>query len=730
MLYPQQNAIRQMLPLSGLWGFQPDPDEIGERDRWFDALPDQRMIAVPGSWNDQFADLFNYLGAAWYRKDVYVPRAWKDQRVVLRVGSANYAADVWLNGEHIGRHEGGHLPFEFHITSLIDWDQPNRIAIRVENKLTPTRVPPGNLPPSGAAAALAGYPNSNYDFFPYAGLHRPVMLYAVPPHHIRDVTVQTRIVGGTSMVDVGISTSQTHTGGVVRLTGMGRSIEAAFESRDHLAHATLTIPNARLWSPDDPFLYRMDVEITKRRDVIDRYTLGVGIRTVEVSGDHLLLNGQPITLRGFGRHEDFFVSGRGQNLPLMVKDYELMKWVGANSFRTSHYPYSEEDMLMADRLGFLVIDETPAVGLFFEDGAENIAARLDQAMRQTQELIARDKNHPSVILWSIANEPTAPRMFERLIGSVDEPIPEAATHTLQTLIDLAHQLDPTRPATFAGVMGGPVEWLALGDVVCINRYWGWYVQAGQPDVGAQMLDQELDSLYEALGKPILISEFGADTVAGLHHTPPVMWSEEYQVEFLRGYLDAADRKPFVIGMHIWNFADFQAVQSVLRVGGVNLKGVFTRDRKPKLAAHFLRARWTGAPTAFAPPERAAIAEPMVHVPAPTSIPQHHAIDLDDAPFDAIFAAAAARLDGLHPDANQRLRFDLGDEGSYDVIFEAGRTRVSRDGSQRADAVVKIKPNDARKVLQGKLKPVVALMLGKVKVEGDLKALGVLQSLAE
>src|SRR5688500_2073063 len=104
MLYPQQNTIRQIMPLSGLWGFQPDPDQVGEAQAWFDALPTQRRIAVPGSWNEQFSDLFNYLGAAWYRRDAYVPRAWKGQRIYLRIGSANYAAQVWLNGASVGRH--------------------------------------------------------------------------------------------------------------------------------------------------------------------------------------------------------------------------------------------------------------------------------------------------------------------------------------------------------------------------------------------------------------------------------------------------------------------------------------------------------------------------------------------------------------------------------------------------------------------------------------------------
>ena len=130
-------------------------------------------------------------------------------------------------------------------------------------------------------------------------------------------------------------------------------------------------------------------------------------------------------------------------------------------------------------------------------------------------------------------------------------------------------------------------------MVCLNRYYGWYTQAGQPAEGAATLAGELDALHAALGKPLVLTEFGADTIAGHHSIPPEMFSEEYQVEFLRGYLDVAAARPFVAGLHVWNFADFKTAQGIIRPGGLNQKGVFTRDRRPKMAAHFLRERWGG-----------------------------------------------------------------------------------------------------------------------------------------
>ena len=596
MLYPQQNEIRNLFDLSGVWDFQADPRDVGETERWHLGVPDARPIAVPGSWNEQYADLYNYFGPAWYVREFYAPRGWNGQRIFVRVGSANYAAEMWVNGQKVGGHAGGHLPFECDITDTVAWDGPNTLAIRVENELKPTRVPAGNMPPmrGGAMALMAGYPSTTYDFFPYAGLHRPVWLYAVPQTQITDIAVSTEIDGTTGVVKLDVTQNGAGSAVTITLTGNGGAHETRARFRGDRAAAQIALPDARLWSMEDPYLYQATVSLVDAGgQVVDVYSLPVGIRTVQATAEGLLLNGKPVYLKGFGRHEDFFASGRGLNVPLLVKDYALLKWIGANSYRTSHYPYSEEEMMMADRQGILIIDEIPAVSMSFEDGDANIAARLAQAKRQLHELIARDKNHPSVILWSVANEPMPPDMFKRLRGGgAPQPLDAVGRAFLKELVDLARSLDGTRPVTLVGMMGGPLEWLELADIVCINRYWGWYVQGGQLEAGLKMLEEELDSLHKALGKPIIITEFGADTVAGLHSHPAKMFSEEYQTEFLAGYLDVAAARPFVIGLHVWNFADFQAVQSVNRIGGMNLKGVFTRQREPKMAAHMLRERWT------------------------------------------------------------------------------------------------------------------------------------------
>jgi beta-glucuronidase len=237
-----------------------------------------------------------------------------------------------------------------------------------------------------------------------------------------------------------------------------------------------------------------------------------------------------------------------------------------------------------------VINEIPAVGLNFEDGDELAAQRLTQCLQQLRELIARDKNHPSTIMWPVAKEPAAGAILSA--GPSAPKAVEAGTHFFGRLYEEAHRLDETRPVTLVGVQGGPTEWHGLFDVVCINRYYGWYTHSGQLEHAALALGRELDDLHRSFGKPIILTEFGADTLPGAHNTPPEMWTEEYQVEFLRRYLDVAARRPFVVGMQVWAFADFKTGQAVGRAAGMNFKGVFTRDRRPKMAAHYLRSRWT------------------------------------------------------------------------------------------------------------------------------------------
>ena len=195
MLYPKFNEFREVIDISGLFEFKLDPDKVGEEEGWQKGFENSRPIGVPGSWNEQFLDTKNYLGLAWYFKKFCLPCSWKGRRIWLRVGSANYYAKVWVNGEFAGEHEGGYLPFQFEVSEKVKFGEGNFLSIEVDNELSPIRVPPGNIPEEDNPRSVRFYPDVNFDFFPYAGIHRPVYFFTTPRSYIEDIAVITKIKG-------------------------------------------------------------------------------------------------------------------------------------------------------------------------------------------------------------------------------------------------------------------------------------------------------------------------------------------------------------------------------------------------------------------------------------------------------------------------------------------------------------------------------------------------------
>ena len=349
----------------------------------------------------------------------------------------------------------------------------------------------------------------------------------------------------------------------------------------------LPVRNAAVWRPGAPYLYQLEMRVFENDgSLLDCYRLPVGIRTVRVEGGRFLINGEPFYFRGFGKHEDGDIRGRGLDRVTLVKDINLMKWIGANSFRTSHYPYAEETLDLADREGIVVIDEVAAVGFIDWNAGEPVFCEkringrtLEHHLQCLRELYRRDKNHPSVVMWNLSNEPSTAE--------------EAVLPYFQEVVRTARELDRTRPITLTNCTESTECRVAqLFDVVSVNRYYGWYVDCGRLDLIEDRLERDLRIWHERFGKPVLLSEYGADTVAGLHSDPPVMFSEEFQREFFRHYHNVLDRLDFLIGEHVWVFADFATKQEVRRAGG-NRKGIFTRQRQPKSAAFLLKERWTG-----------------------------------------------------------------------------------------------------------------------------------------
>ncbi|WP_421733925.1 beta-glucuronidase [Cellulomonas sp.] len=589
MLRPQDTTSRERKSLNGLWDFRLDATGAGRQQGWHQGpLAEARSMPVPASYNDVLVGTTgrDHVGDAWYQTTVRVPRGWAGQRVALRFDSATHAAVVWVGDTEVARHEGGYTPFEADITALVSPGDEVRVTIVVNNELTFQTIPPGIVHDTEQGRRQQYF----HDFFNYAGLHRSVWLYATPTTYVDDVVVTTDRRGTTGVVSYAVTVAGDADVRVTLRDADGVTVATAEGSRGELE-----VPDAHLWAPGDGYLYDAEVELVDASGAsLDSYHQSVGIRTVEVRGTQFLINGEPFYFQGFGKHEDSAVRGKGHDDAFLVHDFELLDWIGANSFRTAHYPYAEEVYDYADRTGIVVIDEVAAVGQnmglaggifggqnYTTFSPETVNDVSQEAHKQAiRELITRDKNHPSVVLWSIANEP--------------ESDTDAARAYFEPLFALTRELDTSRPVGFVNVMLAPhgtCQVSELGDVLMLNRYYGWYVNTGDLVAAEAAWLSELQQ-WATEGKPIIITEYGADTVAGVHSLTPQPWSEEYQVEYLDMNHRVFDAVDAVVGEQVWNFADFATSStSVFRVDG-NKKGVFTRDRRPKAAAHVLRRRWS------------------------------------------------------------------------------------------------------------------------------------------
>jgi len=576
MLYPQSNAYRQCTDLSGFWEFRVDPKNTGVESGWHEGLENTRPIAVPASWNDQFEDWRDYLGNAWYQTRFDLPWGWEQQRVFVRFCSVNYIAEVWLNGARLGEHEGGHLPFEFDITPHMRRSD-NLLVVRVDGSLDERRVPPGNVPyHPDDTYPFPSYPNTNYPFFPYCGIQQPVLLYTRPNGAVTDLKVTTDIREGNGIVRVTVIRGVTDSATIrVTVHGYGAEVQKEVETSQESVELVLSIPHAALWSPQNPSLYDLTVQLSSGLGTYDEYTLPIGIRTVKVEGTDILLNGEKLALKGFGRHEDFPVTGRGTVPAVVIKDLSLMRWMGANCFRTAGYPVAEEVLSLADRMGWLVIDESPVAGLCF--AGIGLEKRYNLARQITKEFVARDRNHPSVIMWSLAGEPHSRRGASKLF--------------LDRMRRDASELDNTRPFTVVSMVGLDEAAFDTLDVVCVNLHPAWDTQPGQIREGMNEFASALDAIHEKWDKPIIVTEVSGEAIAGQHALPSEMWSEEYQAEMIAGAVQALRNKPYVAGVLVGPLADFKTPQSTVSPTGMNLQGIFTRDRRPKLAAHSLRTLW-------------------------------------------------------------------------------------------------------------------------------------------
>lgn len=590
MLYPQQNKYRTTFDLSGYWRFKADPKQQGHTEKWYAKKldGDAHSIAIPGSWNEQLTEqgLRNFVGKAWHETTFKIPGVTQENnRIWLRIAAADHAAEVWLNGNYIGDHYGGYMPFGFELTQFLNKPgEENHLSVCVDSTLTMHTLPQ-DVDPESKQYSTPSYerrhlfPPTRFDFFPYGGLTRSVNIVATPKEYISDIKIESTLDG---KVKVGVSSSTDIEVAVQILDATGVEVGSGDSAGSTVE---LKVDNPKLWSPSQPYLYTARVSLKDGDTILDQYDEDFGIREIKVEGGKVLFNNEPLFMSGFGKHEDFPIVGRGQFRPAYLRDYELMRWIGANSYRTSHYPYDEEMMRLADRMGFLVIDEVAAVSLgFWSNDFDDLKPLLDNHKKAIKELYERDKNHPSVISWSITNEPNlwAEEFYQN----------EASSRYFKEVYEYTKSLDSSRPVMSISMAAHKENDVVLEscDVIGINRYYGWYTKPVDLEQAGKDLGDELDRTFKKYGKPIMITEFGADTVEGMHSTTAQMFTEEFQTAFTLKYLEVMTARDFVFGSHVWNFADFMTPQHFRRVI-LNKKGVFTRERNPKSMAFKLREYW-------------------------------------------------------------------------------------------------------------------------------------------
>lgn len=562
-------AARATRSLDGTWQAMVDAYGAGMGDwkaAWRDRTPerpdefleygfdDSVTLQVPGDFNTQHPQLHWLEGSVWYRKrfDFDVERLRREQRrVFVHFGAANYRADVFLNGEPVGSHEGGFTPFHFELTDKLR-QGGNRLLVHVDNR-----------------RRRDGVPAMGFDWFNYGGLTRSVHLVELPARHVRDYHLQLA-PGDRQQVRGWVQVAPAQAGVAVRveLPQIGMAVDARTDN-DGRAAIAFRAP-LDLWSPQRPMLYR--VRVSAAGDVVEDE---IGFRSIAVQGERILLNGEPVYLRGVNLHEE--IDGRRAT---SEDDYrrllQQVRALGANFVRTGHYPFGEAFARLADRMGILLWSEIPVYqGIDFDDPATQATMR-----RMLAEMIGRDRNRAAVVMWGIANE-TAPG--------------PARDATLTALATQAREEDPTRLVAAAfygpGFHGARLEmhdplFPAL-DVIGANIYYGWYTPwAVEPE----------QVEWVPPGKPLLISEFGAEARHGHRGDTGRAsdWNEEYQAAFYRKQFRMIRRLGFVQGTLPWVLADFRSpVRMHPYQAGYNRKGLLSDDGERKLAwdvvADFYRA---------------------------------------------------------------------------------------------------------------------------------------------
>lgn len=509
-------------------------------------------IKVPSDWNTAKEKLFYYEGTIWYKKSFNYNLKKTSNRVFVYFEAINYQADVYFNGKKLGQHIGGFTPFNYEITNLLK-EKDNFLVIKVDNK-----------------RKKEGVPTLNTDWWNYGGITRDVKLIETSENFIADYFIQLdsknnkKIIGQLSLSGKNIGEKE------VQITIPELKISKKLTTdKNGSCSIEIVSDNIRYWSDKDPYLYSVTIQTSE--DII---TDQIGFRTIHTQGSEILLNGEKVFLKGISIHEESPINaGRGYS----KEDAKiLLKWareLGCNYVRLAHYPHNEHMVRLADEMGILVWEENPVYWTIEWENEQT----YQNAENQLSEVMDRDKNRASVIIWSMANE---------------TPTSDVRNIFLNKLANFTRKKDPTRLISAAleqsNYQGNPLvrtihdPFAEVVDILSFNQYIGWY--DGLPEK-CKTISWKID-----YNKPVLISEFGAGAKQGLHGDKDTRWTEEYQENLYIETLKMISPIDQLQGFSPWILVDFRSPRRVLPEiqDGWNRKGLISEDGKKKKAFFILK----------------------------------------------------------------------------------------------------------------------------------------------
>jgi beta-galactosidase len=583
-------AQRQVQTINSAWEFTLEEDNKTQ------------IVNIPHTWNaeDAFRDGKEYFrGKGTYHKNIFVPQEWEQKRAFLKFEGSNQITRVFVNGREIGEHRGGYTGFVFDISEALLFDQANEIKIEVDNAHN-TDIPPLDA-----------------DFNFYGGIYRDLELILTNKVHFE---LENEAAGNLLIKTENVSAKSASIDFEARIVNTAdkrRKVKLEVDILDpennrirtitqelnirpggsNKVNITDKLQNPQLWSPDAPNLYKLEARLVDQAsgEILDDFDSRFGLRWFEVDTERgFMLNGEPIKLIGANRHQDF--TGLGNALPnsLHRRDYEMMKEMGSNVIRTAHYPQDPEVYRICDELGLLVWTEVPVI-----NDVTDTDAYHDISVKMQREQILQFYNHPSIVMWGLMNE-----IFIRLVFN-NQVTEEEREAKIRTSVELAEKLeketkrlDPHRLSVMAlheNELYNESGIADIPDVIGWNLYFGWYSQ------GLENFGNFLDEQHKQYpDRPLFISEYGPGADVRLQTDDPKPWdySEAYQLELHRSYINQVLERDFVFGMTAWNFADFGSSFRQDAAPYVNQKGLVNMDRSKKDIFYYYQARLLEEPVIY------------------------------------------------------------------------------------------------------------------------------------